>query len=1004
MTTQFIEFDGGDESKNIYQKLKPEQLDNQLIKHNKFVLRQHQTVPKYYLLNHEDRLILHYSMGSGKTSAAIFIATHFLDIRKINRFLSVYNNVRPVNRKSVYVIGPWQTYNAFLNDIIRPEFHFTTVDEMNDINKKLTSSFKEIREEGEEQKQRMIKQLNKMMIFKNYQGFFNECFPNIDEKKYSQNIQSLMDSYENGLLKIDRSFLESLEGSLIVVDEMQRMYSTDGLNTYGFTLAVLMKSIKHYNIKIIFLTGTMINNSLYEVPEIMSIMNQDKFEKASEYLEQSTILNDVKIFRLKRSMEDSVEKFFSNIFLFYDQSVVEGGVKEYFVKSYKNEISGRFKLPGDEYDTVNSIQALKQLYCLSSDYILPHEIHVGNILLSDDEQKMNLYCVTTSGYQAEKYLKYIAEHQTMSRLGEEEESVSIHDGIFDSKDQSIRYEKNKGVYAGEGLKYPNIKKYSAIGSEMVRIAIYTAVQGEKMIIYHDKIAGFGLKQYIEILSQNGFISFGTSPRNDTRCNKCGVEFKNHSSNHAFVPMRYAALYGELSDKERVALTKVYNSPNNLYGDYISVMFISSVAYAGVSFFNTNHIMILNKINNLSKWKQIYSRIIRSHSHDLLPKEKRFANVYTMIIQYPNEKKITGTNLLFEEKYYKIRNILNGDVSRFTNRLSETSITNKLFKTPELLGEEYNTKAEIGMFNDDVQKEINIIFNNLNLTDRIPWSINAVMKRIQDPNNSLSFMDMSRVDKKDLLGIIVEKRLLKFFKYNGVDNNLFCIPNTDVQTIEENVMPKFYFTDLSYLSVESKNVKNILSDLSLNIDRYDAIAIRNLLTKLFRFINNNFSKIIFNPIFWNAIYKIHDEYYADDSKNFVVNHSSKGRSETKVAGFYHNNTVVLKDGNQIKISKIISSVKVLTDVPYAFKLSPISYTETLLWFLRLIIITPNDVMDKRKKNKGISCISFDIEKLAPYFPNIDRTIKRKNYCISLMEEVCNKAISNNEVSNISTPFY
>ena len=73
--------------KNIYQKI----LRNQFNSKN-FILKYYQVIPKYYLLNHVNSLIFHGSLGCGKSAAAIYASTYFLNIIKKNRFLNKPND------------------------------------------------------------------------------------------------------------------------------------------------------------------------------------------------------------------------------------------------------------------------------------------------------------------------------------------------------------------------------------------------------------------------------------------------------------------------------------------------------------------------------------------------------------------------------------------------------------------------------------------------------------------------------------------------------------------------------------------------------------------------------------------------------------------------------------------------------------------------------------------------------------------------------------------------
>lgn len=1009
---------------NIYIYLKQSKLDNQLIAKNKFILKPHQTIPKYYLLNHTNKIILHYSMGSGKTAAAIFIATYFMDADRRNKFLNVYNGLTiNQNRKPVYVIGAWQTQNAFVQDLIKPEFHFIGIQEMKNIKLKMMSSFKDIREEGELEYNRLIKTISRKINFSGYQGFFNECFPDLDEKKYTQDATLLIEEFNKGKIQVNKKFMENLRNSVVIIDEMQRLYSSQGLNSYGFALGAIIKQSKDYDIKFVFLTGTILNNSLYEVVDVMNIMNDDKFENHETYLDSYTILNDTTAYKISDSKYDYVCDFFKNIFIYYNQ-VATNTERVAVIKQYYNEVQKpltflnvstktEFK---DKIETVNETAHLKKLYYKSTSDSLPDEIHIGNLMIKDSDQPMNLYCVEVEGYQADKYKKYLMETSTLSELGDNEETISIHDGIFDKSDNLIYY--SGGIYNGNGLKYPYIKRYSAIGAEMVRMCLYNTINGQKTVLYHDKIMGFGLKQYIEILNQNGFILYGTSPKQDTRCKICGTEYKSHKSNHDFIPMRYVALYGDLSEKERKQLTQLYNSPNNLYGDFISVMFISSVAYSGVSFFNTNNIIILNKINNLSKWKQIYARIIRTHSHDLLPKDKKWANVYTMIIKHPDEKTNGVTQFIREEKYYKLRNILNQQIDKFIQDLSKTSITDALLNNQENLPNWITIKNEPSIFKQDLIEEMKFIFKRTKINIDQPWVYQDLIKRICDPVNQLSFINLSLMSLKEISSIVIKQKYLKLFQIDTDYNEhkkIYCIPiNSEKSKTNHQLTSQFKYSDIMALNVESKRIKNHIIELSTAISNKgenNIIYVRNSLLKLLQNVSYNFKEILHYKTFWDAIYLIHDEYYADDNVNFIKNHSKEGRNYDKMAGFYYFDHVILKPKTieiepvksieKIKLPKLIPKDNKINDSPFYYRIVSQTSSENSIWYLRVIIYEPNEHEDRRKQTKGLSCGSFDITRLHPFFPELNINDKRKNVCVKLISEVC--SIANNKQIKIPTPF-
>lgn len=981
MTVKYHEtsFEGGESSGNIYTKISRE-----ITKTPYFQLRYTQVIPKYYLLNHQQRLIIHYSMGSGKSAAAIFVATYYFDIMKKRRFLN-YLNPSNEKQRTIQIIGNWTSNNAFMSDIIRPEFGLTSVEEIEEIETKIRSSYKEIREEGLEEREKMKQAISKSFTFGNYQSVFNKCFPELESQKFVQNTSSLLTGWNSKELVVDKEYLESLRDSLVIVDEMQRMYSDDGMNTYGFAIGCLLKNSVKYGIKFIFLTGTILNNSLFEVPIIMSILSLDNFINIDEYLEDEIILADSKIRTIKKSRYQDVYDYFEDIFLYYDQKTGGG---EIVIKDFELPVSKKIL---DEIPTVNSVSNLKQIIIKSPDNSLPEERHIGNILIKGEEY-MNLYALQVNGYQQERYLEFLRKDEREKQ----DDNMGIRDGVVDKK-LDVRY--SQGVYMGEGLRYANLRGYSVLGGEVIRMAIYNTLRNEKTVFYHDRIFSFGLKQYMEILNQNGFILYGTPPRPNTRCRVCGKEMSDHGPAHVFVPMRYGALYGELSDGSRKEITEIYNSPNNLYGEAMSVMFISSVAQAGVSFFNTNNMVILNKISNLSKWKQIYARVVRSHSHDLLPPEKRYANIYTFVIEDVSERS-KSTSISEDEKYYRLRNILNSRIGKFILEVYKHSITDTLFKHPEKFKDSSNTERL--MFENDMKKEIDIVFERLQLDKEYPWSLDSLIDRIRNSTRPMSFINFNAVERDVILNTILDKYIVKVVNY-GKNPVQFCLPYKDRDSSSHKTMTTFKFTDLQYINIESKNIKNTMRQLIDYMKNPDLVNVRNVLTKLMKYSNFKPERFIDQEVFWEAIYFIHDEYYDDDHKNFVVNHTSEGRDINKMTGFYMNNMVVKKDGSMIRLDKYNSVEKTLDDMPYAFKILSYSTSESMTWYLRVVILEPNDVEDRRRINRGTSCISFKIKNLYPYFPTVDSEQGRKKYCSKLLEEVCKKVLNSGEESKLTTPF-
>jgi hypothetical protein len=319
---------------------------------------------------------------------------------------------------------------------------------------------------------------------------------------------------------------------------------------------------------------------------------------------------------------------------------------------------------------VPETETLKKYLVFPKQENLPEEIHIGNIMINsvDDLQPIILYSVDVSGEQKEKYSAFLKKENLNFDDDDNERVVSIHDAYLPPHKLNSKYKifEYQNVLDGDFFKLDNLKQYSAIGYEFCKLCKENAFHNEKTIAYHTKIYNFGIKQYCNILKINGFIEYGTTFQKHSLCKVCRNTYQQHNADlqtkldnkicNQFKPIVFGVLTGNLTQIERDVLTNIiYNSPGNLYGDLLSVLFVSDVAYSGVNFLNTQNIMLLSRITNISKWKQIYSRIIRTGSHIMLKDKEKYAKIYTFVINIPNEKqqftKFDGKT--YEKQYKKI---------------------------------------------------------------------------------------------------------------------------------------------------------------------------------------------------------------------------------------------------------------------------------------------------------------------------------------------------------------
>ena len=1096
------------DDKNIYEYLKIIKSSSEQRGHG-FQFQYYQTIPKYYLLSSTmSNLILGYQPGSGKTITSIFAFQDYFDNVRYKLFNEYYvkdytiksedktklQNITKYTKYSqvssnIVIVAPWMSELQFKKEFMnRVEFGYIDDEKKNKLKRFATSTVKDKVREGEIYRNTLMSDLNKLIRFMGYQVLFNILFPNVNLDKLGQNVDSLIEQYKNNELNIDTDFLESIRDGIVVVDEFQRLYSNEGLNTYGFAVAILNKKSKEYNFQLLFLTGTMINTSLAELPDIINIVSSNpNFIKRSDYIEEDENKNymvNISEEKINESLEILKKRF-----LFFDPNPVTFNTFPMQIDKIVTNINDMFFFPSEESmlyfekdmkkSFMNAMYLKNRHNLISLIYpiltSLPREMHIGNRIISDlDQCKENniqpiiLYVVKTMGLQNKYYEEYLSKTTIFENESDEnddepmtdiidvtgetdvetdsERVVVFHDAYIPKSTEYSKYGiyKHNNIFYGDFLLLENLWNFSAIGYEMCCLCMENTFNNEKTIVYHNKLNSFGLKQYAAILQNNGFLKHGSAPNKNSLCKNCKRIYSNHNLPlderlklkicNEFKPMYYELLIGDLTTAEREKINnEYYNSPLNKFGDIISVLFVSDVAYAGVNFLSTHNIFLLSKIPNLSKWKQITARIVRTESHRSFPPKKRYAKIYTFIIESETEyekslklpKKINNdtieiSKLSREMTYYKKAEMLNIDIEKYTKRLSNEGLSSTILNDPskyKYRDEKIKNKSELLLLRDIKRQMTKIV--NKTMIDRTSacWNLDNYIKRIQNTKITNTFVDLNICSTDYLKSIVLDLDDMRSQKYNKATGEIIKKKDENQENADIYILFNYKQTKVEdskrtisvedFLSLETRTDNFRKAVKALDKARTYVEKLR-VLTDIIKQVNKKYDKLTNIERFWELIFDIVDEYYEDDDKNFIVNHEKGARDRSKVVGFYYKEYIIFRDGTVKTIPISYLSIPGTSKIPYLFKITSISsktqQTENSPWYLAVKIIDnkklAKEITDKRKQPVGIACTSMDITPLKKYF-NIKDGFK-KDYCLALMFAVCKEQKANPE-KFVYTPF-
>lgn len=949
---------------NIYEILKDINPDPYIENKGYVILKRHQIIPKIYTCSTNiNSFLVNSGTGTGKSLAALYFLIEKIRIAKINLINRLLNLPKPL------FIGPWSSKESLFNEMTRKQFNLY---------------HSEIPKTPEE-RNKLFNKFEKFISHYGYQSLFNLIFPEYSNKNI-QDVAILENDWRNGKLHVNEDYITNyLRDNYIAVDEVQNLYSLSGLNSYGFVFKYLMSRAKELNLKVIYFTGTVFNSSIIELSYVLSIMTGETFS-IDQNFDSKIVLDDKLIYKPNNNFLNKSIDLLSDKYMYYSKSNVK---MTYELKQFLGSTPGIYHENADKY-LYFSNEDLK-------DY--PSEYKIGNSIISDS---LILYQLKAQGYQLSTL-----KNMNQSDIDDNEihlNKVNPFDAVLpptsEWKNHDIHYNPETTIYTGEFLERKNISKFSALGAFVIDLALFNSLNNEKTVFFHEQIKHFGLLQYGKILEINGFVMNGSSPLANSICKSCKKRYDQHNNKsnkcEKFKPIYFDYLYGSQSHQERDYIINTFRSPNNLYGDLISVLLISEVATTGISLTATNNLAIISRISNISKIEQIQARIIRMRSHIALPPSKRYVKLYLM-----------GTSPSIDEnsyfyKYYKLRDLREEGIQTFLEKLIPRSIGTTLLKYPNKLqlSEEQKKLTSEMYFNDGCE-----IFENI---DKIimqtlrtnTWRLNLLLKRIKNTKRAISYLDLSKFPDEYIKYYILENPDIEACKYiindKNSDNEIF-IKNKKSLAID------FY---------ENKNIlyiNSIVNDFDLTIKGYktNIESLGSKIHKLKYFNNlmeilvlmNDFSHLVGWNYFWKTfVFDIAAEYYDDDEENFIFNHATKNRKKDKFTGVYFDKNIIKKDGSIIPLTyKFIKPIghrtlgKIFTiSASYGLHINISNYQE----------LNENDEIDKRSIRTGLDCINYRGKDIQEYY-KIPRNTKI-DFCFELLGKICEEQLLNNQ-RFIVTPF-
>jgi hypothetical protein len=468
-----------------------------------------------------------------------------------------------------------------------------------------------------------------------------------------------------------------LENSVLIIDEYHNLSNSITNGSYN---AIKLYDIimKTKNIKLIFLTGTPIINSPFELVPTFNMLNP---------------------VRGNYTLFPELEKDFNEFFIDYKTNSIKNAGK------FKNRILGMVSYYGSLYTNKKKPGFPEELKLIIERVPMSSEQFVAYNTARDYEIeeasiKQKRIVVDRFASKSAKISSYRVKSRQISNFLIPEYALGPARGKK-MREKYISKIKNS-AFNSLDIYSPKIKKMlSNINTHKNQLGlIYTEfVAGEGIAILErvlqvnnyanymdaelDKTGGFDDDDY----KLSGILSaLGTEDINNVNevvaddeevddVGDSGVGDSGFSGgNSKTTKKKYAVITGNMSFEHRENTVKVFNDPKNKYGAIITLLLISKTGAEGLDLKNIRHVHILEPFWNYSRILQVIARAVRYKSHDELKKAEQNVQPYIYLSNYPidynfNNKKEETTDIDLFDTSLKNKKL----IDKFYLNLAEVSV-------------------------------------------------------------------------------------------------------------------------------------------------------------------------------------------------------------------------------------------------------------------------------------------------------------------------------------------
>jgi hypothetical protein len=476
----------------------------------------------------------------------------------------------------------------------------------------------------------------------------------------AMNEAEIKEAIDSGKIIVNPEIISLVRNSLIVCDEIHKVYNSEVKNNWGIALNTVL-NIPNLGFRVIFLSATPINNNPAEFVDLLNMLLPPPYNT----VKRDDLFIGPSYHRLKPGALQLIGKLTAGRISF---------LQDQDPRYYPKRIIHGKQIPG--------VGLLKFIRCPMSKIHFDTYKTVYNGAIQQDSQNLIDFVLpdpTEPGKGMFQTSQITTKLSTASPEWKEKNGIDIQDNII----------------VGSILDASNIGKWSTKYMKLLELlqTFLLEPKSGKIFIYHDAVYISGVLFIQELLKRNGYLDEHSSSNDDTLCTICGKVRELHDhideekdnintdiimenedmqlsnlvrviddmidpitggvggqrrriKDHAFIPVRFIIAHSDIEKGYLNRNIERFNHPDNLYGDQIRIIIGSQLMKESYDLKAGRKCIVMRRPENIPGLIQIMGRLFRNYSHKGLPADKWTVEYYLFTSCCPDG------SMGYEEEMYK----------------------------------------------------------------------------------------------------------------------------------------------------------------------------------------------------------------------------------------------------------------------------------------------------------------------------------------------------------------